>query len=161
MLYGGYGQSAYGRLQYGSPAPHSVPVVEPRFSFSNPRDGARNQPVNRWARFEVYYYTTSPPKVVDHPHWGTVPSVLIEVSLDGGDSFVPIFDASVEDPSTPPYSDYEVRVRRVSGQRVWVIVRRVGGWPIQSKVRFRYTGPDEFGQPATKEVPVKWRSYVV
>jgi hypothetical protein len=152
-LYGGYGQAAHGRSQYGSPSPSNVLVIEPRFNISKPVDGARNVNPAVWATFDVYYYTCSYPKPVEHAHWGLVPTIKVELSLDGGQNYLTVFDPETMVADAPGYT---TRVRYRGGQRIWAIIKKLTGWPLQGEVKIRYTGPDEYGQAATKEVPIHW-----
>ena len=152
-LYGGYGQQALGRSQYGAIGPAVEPVVEPRFNMSVPEDEASGVAQNRWVVFEVYYYLTSYPGAVQHAHWGLCPAVKLEVSLDGGLNFVTVFDPENMATDAPGYT---ARVRVKSGQIIWGIIQKNTGWPSGREIVCRYTGPDEFGQEATKEVPVRW-----
>ena len=152
-LYGGYGQAAHGRSQYGSPNPSNVPVIEPRFNTSSPTDGELNVDSVRWATFDVYYYASSYPAPIEHAHWGFVPKVKVELSLDNGLSYATVFDP---ENMVTDFPGYEVRVRYRGGQRIWAIIRKLTGWPLQGEVILRYTGPDEFGKAASKEVPIHW-----
>jgi len=147
-LYGGYGQHAFGRAQYGA----ATSEIEPRFSYSNPVDGAENIPQGQFVTFETYYYS-SHPDIIDHAHWGLCPNIKLEVSVDGGSNFETIFDPENMLDDAPGYT---VRVRVKDGQTVWGLIESNTGWPFLQEVIFRYTGMDEFGNESTKETPVYW-----
>ncbi len=153
-LHGGYGQVAWGRSSYGSPSPSVIPQIEPRFNYSNPRDESSN--VNKYSKaiFEVYYYETTYPPPMVHAHWGIVPKIKVEVSLDAGATYVTLFDPVTMVGDLPGYT---VMAGYKGGQRIRIVVTKVAGWPSEGTVIFRYTGPDEFGQDATKNPAVVWR----
>lgn len=152
-LYGGNGQAAHGRSQFGSPGPSNVPIIEPRFNESVPTDGAHNVARDRWITFDVYYYASSYPPPIEHPYCGFVPKVKIELSLDSGANFVVVFDP---ENMTTDAAGYTTRCRYKGGQQVWALISKVTGWPAEGEVVIRYTGPDEFGQAASKTVPLRW-----
>jgi len=148
-LFGGYGQAAYGRSHYGSPAEG----IEPRFNMSVPVDNAVDVDLHITVIFEVYYYTTSYPKVINHPYWGLVPDAKVEVSFDEGTTYTVLFDPNNRTQDLP---GYKVRVRFKGGQTVWILVSKAAGWPADTVVKFRYTGKDEFGNEVSKTKPVHW-----
>jgi hypothetical protein len=132
-MYGGYGQAAWGRHQYGAP----TSIVEPRYNESVPLDEAIGVSVTQWIVFTTYYYSSVP----DFPD-----GITVEISEDNGVTYVPA--------TTPTY---ETTKRVWDGQRYWIKIRKLlGTWPLSTYIYVRYTGTDEHGNAATKVVPVKW-----
>jgi hypothetical protein len=136
MASGGYGFTAYGRNQYGN----ARSTVEPRFSESLPPDNLRNVPTNQILKFEVYCFSS----YID------LNNIVIEISENGGSSFVVAYDGSS---FLAPFSG---RLQRPDGQRIWIYIVNAVLWPIQEEIIVRFSGYDEFDQEATKEIPVKW-----
>lgn len=137
-LRGGYGISALGRSEYGN----AKSDIEPRFSASIPLDGQLRVPVNQVVKFEVYGYSS----VID------IPNIRLEISENGGASYSPAFDG------TNFLSPYTGKIRRPDGQRLWIYISKTGNWSIRAEIIIRFTGTDEYGQEATRTVPVKWET---
>lgn len=136
-LWGGFGIAAFGRSEYGN----SKSDVEPRYSASMPYDGERNVPLETPIKFEVYGFSS----VVD------IQNIRLEISEDSGITYNPAFDGTV---FQAPYTG---KFRRPEGQRLWIYIVKTGLWPIRSRIWVRFTGPDEYGQEATRAIPVvKW-----
>lgn len=133
---GGYGLAPHGRTNFGS----AESSYEPRFFTSKPSDYAGAVPTDEWVRFTIYHTTG----------FVALENVKIEISEDGGNNFSLAVENLV---FSAPYSG---RLRRKDGQTVIVYLQKASEWPIGSEIIFRYTGPNEFGQEASKDVPVKW-----
>lgn len=132
-IFGGYGQDAVGRHQYGAPAS----LIEPRFDVSVPVDEEVDVSVHQWITFSTYHYSS----IGDF-----VNGLGLEISEDGGNIFNPIASPT-----------YELIKRVKDGQRFWFKVRKVvGEWPPFTYIVVRYTGPDEHGNIATKVIPIRW-----
>jgi len=136
MASGGYGFTAHGRNQYGN----ARSDIEPRFSTSFPADNLRNVPLNQYIKFEVYCFSS----------YIAFENTTIEISTNGGSSFVTAYDGST---FLAPFSG---RIQRPDGQRIWIYIFNSVLWPIQEEIIVRFSGYDEFNQEATKEIPVKW-----
>lgn len=136
---GGYGVSALGRSEFG----HAESVIEARFSTSQPVDKSRNNSIYAWIRFVTYCYSS----------WISVDDVLIEISEDNGASYSVAFDGTA---FISPYNGANSRYFRPDGQRLVFLITKNGVWVRGTTVKIRFTGPDEYGQPATKEIPVYW-----
>jgi hypothetical protein len=145
-IIGGYGHLAHGHHKYGAqdsndfqyPTPQPI---GPRFNGSRPQAGEYGVSVSQWITFEIYYYTSS---------YNVDPSLLpadlpIEISEDGGDTWS---DATV--------APYTITARPKDGQILWIKIVKDGDWTDNSKIMIRTTMPDEYGQPITGTVPVKW-----
>ena len=135
-LRGGYGLAPYGRNNFGS----AESTFEPRFYTSMPKDEAHNVSVETWIRFTIYHAT-------GHTD---LDSVGVEISEDGGSSFAPALSGQS---FSAPYSG---RLRRRDGQTIIVYIVKDTDWPKGREIIVRYTGPNEFGQTASKEMPVVW-----
>jgi len=133
---GGYGLDAYGRHQYGNAAS----AVEPRFESSTPNDGQHNVLVTQALKFTTYCFSS----------FVEIPNIRVQVSEDGGGTFVLAFDGSA---FLPPYAG---RMCRADGQRIVCYLRKMGNWPPNKKIVVRFSGADEFGQEASKVSPRKW-----
>jgi uncharacterized membrane-anchored protein len=131
--FGGYGQIAWGRHQYGAAGSN----VNPRYWYSNPKDNAQHVNPNRWIVFTTYCYSSCN---------DLINGVKVEVSEDEGVTY-----------SEAVSPRYDTIIRLHSGQTYWVKIRKtVGQWPSLTYIYVRYTGMDEFGNVATKELPVVW-----
>lgn len=136
-LYGGYGQAAWGRHQYGA----SASDIEPRFFSSIPADHSQNNPDTKVIEFQVYYYSSFP----DLYAVNADTAIRVQLSFDGGLTFF-----TAESP------DYTVTIRALDGQRYWIRIAKATHWPRGVNVKVRYRGSDEYGNPATKNMPVVW-----
>lgn len=133
---GGYGNVGYGRSQCGNASSD----VEPRFSASIPGDGQINVPTDAPIKFEVYLYSS----------FVELDRMRLRISEDGGDTWNPAFDG------TSFQAPYTGRIRRPDAQRIWIYIQKTGFWPLMSEIQIECTAPDEFDQPATKNIPVRW-----
>ena len=131
---GGWGQVAWGQHQCGAPAS----VIEPRFYTSLPPDGAYNQSRESVLEYEVYYYSSFPAETDASP-------AIFEISENGGVLYV--------DAQSPPYA---LTYRFLGGHTLWVKIVKSGLWAVDSEIIIRTAIPDEFGQPITKELPIRW-----
>jgi len=136
---GGYGIAAYGRSQFG----HAASEYEARFAASQPVDASTNNPNDVWIRFTTYCYSG----------WVDVQDVLIEISENGGSSYSLAFDGTS---FLAPYDGLASKHFRPDGQTLVFMIGKTDVWPLGATVRIRFTGPDEFGQPASKNIPVLW-----
>lgn len=131
--YGGYGQAASGRHQFGSPES----CIEPRLEDVFPPDESTGISVKTYINFEVYYYSS----ILDFQG-----DTLIEISENAGVDYV-----VVEEPN------YQLSYCMRDSQTVWVRIQKLNGfWPSNMEIKVRFTGFDEFGQTVSKEVPVMW-----
>lgn len=137
VMDGGYGFAPWGQHQYGAERSD----IEPRFNTSAPFDGERDVELDHWIEYEVYYYSSFPnqydPLVTAEPY--------VQISENSGVTYV---DASVY-----PFS---LTRRYLAGHTVWFKILKDGLWPKSSEIIVKTTLPDEYGQPISKEVPVKW-----
>ena len=138
MAYGGFGQAAFGRHQYGSEAS----VIEPRFNASFPTDGQQNTPLDVWLEYEIYYFSSFPNP--DDPAV-TALSYPVEISEDGGSTWM-----------YGNVAPYTTTIRHKDGQTVWIKVVKDSDWTDNQEIVVRTTYPDEFGQSITKTLPVRW-----
>lgn len=136
-LYGGYGQAAYGRHQYGA----SSSDIEPRLLSTKPIDGSSGAPATQVLEFIVYYYSSVP----DIEGVNVDTAVQIELSVNGGTSFF-----------IPQVPDYTITKRSLDGQRYWFKIIKATPWPRNVWVVIRYRGTDEYGNVVTKVTPVLW-----
>lgn len=136
---GGYGIAPYGQTEYGGPKSD----IEARFHTSRPHDKALNVPVNEWLTFTTYCYSS----------WIDIEDILLEISEDNGVSYSLAFDGTV---FLPPYGGAHSKVRRTDGHTIKFWIEKVGDWPVSETVKIRFTGADEYGQQASKEIPVVW-----
>lgn len=140
MPAGGWGMTPWGRSQWGNAASD----IEPRFYTSTPIDHQTNVRRNQVTRFTTYCYSSFVDESCD---------LFVEVSENGGISYAPVF---LNGAFVDPYNGSESKIRRVDGQQLRVYVQNSNPWNANSQVVFRVTMTDEFGQEATKTVPVVW-----
>ena len=134
MGYGGYGQAANGRSQFGSAASD----IEPRYEISRPARGQRNVPRDIWITFRIYYYSSFPDLYGE--------GLSIAISEDSGATFL---DAS--------QAPYELTYRPRGGQSIWVKIRKIDGILAEnSEIVIRYEGKDEFLQDPTDNALKRW-----
>jgi hypothetical protein len=99
--------------------------------------------VEQILRFFVYGYSS----------WTDIADISIEISEDEGLSFSPAFDGSA---FVAPYDGTNSKIARIGGHTLAIYIQKTADWPIGTKVVIRYTGLDEYGQDATRAVPVVW-----
>lgn len=133
---GGYGNAPHGRTNFGS----AESTFEPRFFTSKPTDLAVRTPTDEWVRFTIYHTT-------GHV---ALDNVKIEISENGGGTYTLAVENQV---FIAPFSG---RVRRKDGQTIIVFIEKDSPWASGSEIIIRYTGPNEFGQVASKDLPVVW-----
>ncbi len=142
---GGYGHLAHGRHKYGGADSLDFQdppqALGPRFSHALPLDGAHNVPLTQWIVYDLYYYSSSPG--FDYTNPSSTP--LTEISEDEG---VTWFDADV--------APYTTTYNFVDGQTLRVRITKSADWTDDSEILIRTTMPDEYGQPATNTLPVRW-----
>ncbi len=132
-LFGGYGQAAHGRHQLGAASSEICPF----YNESVPVDHETGVSLDQWITFTTYYYSS----MCEFPT-----GVYVEISEDEGTTF---------EPAVAPA--YELTLSVKDGQQIWIKVRkRIGEWPIWTKIVVRYTGPDEHGNVAVKTAKVRW-----
>jgi len=136
-LFGGYGQAAYGRHQYGAASSE----IEPRLLSTKPLDGSSGVAASQVLEFIVYYYSSVP----DILGVSVETAVRIELSVNGGTSFF-----------TPQAPDYAVTMKALDGQQYWFKIIKATPWPRGVFVVIRYRGTDEHGNVATKTTPIVW-----
>lgn len=134
LIAGGWGQAAWGQHEWGN----AQSVIEPRFNFSDPRDGKHNVSREVWLEYEMYYYSSFPAQTLANPG-------VFEVSEDGGGTF-----------NSAELAPYALTMRFLGGHKVWLKLVKTGLWAPSAEVVVRTTLPDEFGQAITKELPVRW-----
>lgn len=136
---GGFGITPWGQCEWGN----SKSDLEARFEESFPVDGQANVDTLEWTRFTVYTYSS----------WLDEKAVKIEISEDSGETYTVAYEDGV---FKPPYDEASNRVRRPDGHRLSFWIRKTDAWVNRSKIILRFTGSDEFGQEATKVIPVVW-----
>lgn len=138
-MLGGYGITSHGRSEYGN----AKSDIEPRFSASIPADEEHDVDVNTMVKFTLYAYSS----FIDEEE-----NVLIEISEDGGT----IYNEAYRNGTFAALYSAGSRVRRSDGQRLDFYFVKAIPFASDSHIIFRVTARDEFGQEATKEVPVYW-----
>jgi hypothetical protein len=136
---GGYGITAHGRSEYGN----AKSDIEPRFYASVPVDHQTNVSVNKVIKFETYGFSS----------WIDIADVLVEISEDDGISYLPAFQYEA---FQFPYANNNSRYFRPDGQRLTFMFHKMGRWNSGTRIVIRFTGKDEFGQYASKTIPVTW-----
>jgi len=136
---GGLGIIPFGQSQFG----HGDPKTEPRFLTSRPLDKSVNVPTDVTLKFTTYCFTS----------WIDFPGTQVEISEDGGGTYNLAYDGSA---FVAPYDGVNSKVRRTEGHALTFYIQKTLPWPVATKVVIRYTGPDNYGQIATKEIPVVW-----
>lgn len=136
---GGFGFSPFGHSELGNPKSD----IEPRFYTSRPVDNSVNNPTNVWLSFVTYCYSS----------WIELENIQVEISEDNGATYTVAFDGTV---FQAPYNGANSKVRRPDSHSIKFWVDKAGLWPSNETVVIRFTGPDEFGNIATKETPVVW-----
>lgn len=136
---GGCGIDSCGRSECGN----AKSDIEPRFSFSRPTDKSRNNPVESQLKFDTYCFSSY---LEDQ-------NLVVEISEDGGGIFNLAFDHGV---FVAPYDGVNSKVRHFDSQTLTFWVHKTALWPIRTKIVIRLTGEDEYGNPVSKTVPLKW-----
>jgi hypothetical protein len=135
MTYGGFGRAAHGRHRFGA----SSTEVEPRFNYiSKPVNGSYNVPRDQWVEYETYFFSSSMPENVSE-------GLGIRISEDGGATWADAFSAP-----------YTATVRRKDGQTLWVKISKSSEWADNQEIVIEHTSPDEFGNAAVSQYPVRW-----
>lgn len=136
---GGCGIDACGRSECGN----AKSDIEPRFSFSRPLDQSKNNPRDVFLKFDTYCFSS----------WMEIVPTTVEISENSGVLFNPAFDGTN---FIFPYNGPNSKVRRPDSQLLSFWIEKVGTWPPAAKIIIRLNGKDEFGQDATKALPVIW-----
>jgi hypothetical protein len=136
---GGCGIAPCGQTEGGN----SKSDIEPRFFFSRPIDKQKNVPLNQILKFDTYCYSS----------WIDIVNILIEISEDGGGTWVPAFDGTS---FIAPYNNLRSGVIRSSGHKLTFFIQKISNWLSNSRIVIRFTGTDEYGNSATKVTPVTW-----
>jgi len=93
----GFGQVGFGRFQMGQAASE----VEPRFSESNPSDGATGVSIFKYTiSFSIYGFSS-------RIQWGANSGLKVEVSENGGTSYSTAYDEGVW---SAPYNGASSRI---------------------------------------------------
>lgn len=135
---GGNGISPYGRAAYGNVKSD----IEPRFFSSIPLD---NQTSVHGAT--ILYFTT-----YCFSSWIEDRTMRVEISEDGGVTYNTIYYTAF----APPYNGLHSKWYRLDSHQIRFVIEKNGKWNANSQIVIRFTGTDEFGQEATKTIPVTW-----
>jgi len=142
---GGFGHVGFGRCNYGQ----GTSEYEPRFSDSDPVDGSVGVSIYQFTiRFTLYCFAS-------RVQWGADSGLLVEVSEDGGGSYSPAYRLGV---FVSPYNGANSRIepQNIDGQEFVMHVHKTSPWLDDKEIKVRVTAFDEYGEPATKRVPVEW-----
>jgi hypothetical protein len=142
---GGFGQVGFGRCNYGQGSSE----YEARFSDSDPVDGSVGVSVFQFTiSFTLYCFAS-------RIQWGADSGLLVEVSEDGGGSYNPAYENGA---FVAPFngSDSRVEPQTVDGQLFTMFLHKTSPWLDDKEIKVRVTAQDEYGDEATKEVPVEW-----
>jgi hypothetical protein len=77
----------------------------------------------------------------------------VEISEDAGLTFNLAYAALA---FVAPYDGANSKLRHTDGQTTTFWIQKTAPWPIRTKVIIRLTGKDEYGNPVSKTLPVKW-----
>jgi hypothetical protein len=136
---GGYGITAFGRSEYGN----AKSDIEPRYSYSFPADEEHGVNPNTTVKFIIYSFSS----FIDETK-----NAKIEISENDGATYLTAYENGVFHPYYAPSS----RVRRADGQSLVFYFTKVIPFLPDAHVIFRVTTRDEFGQEATKTIPIYW-----
>jgi hypothetical protein len=135
----GLGIEACGRSFCGDAASD----IEPRFEYSRPIDHSLNNSTTIILKFSTYCFSS----------WLSSDDCVIEISEDAGASYNVAYTGFA---FLAPYNGTASKVRRPDSQRLVFYIEKVVPWPVHRKIKIRLTGIDDFGQLASKMLPVTW-----
>lgn len=138
---GGCGIDSCGRSECGN----ANSDIEPRFSFSRPTDKSHNNPPEVQLKFDTYCFSS----YLDEND----PSLTVEISEDAGLTYNIAYASCA---FVVPYDGVNSKVRHSDGQTLVFWIHKTNNWPSRAKVLIRLTGEDEYGNPVSKTLPVKW-----
>jgi hypothetical protein len=136
---GGWGHQPFGRSNFGGVKTD----IEPRFNESNPGDGSTEISILFVAaKTEIYCFSSR------------IQNIRVEVSENGG-AFV---DAYTNGNFVSPYNapDSYVDFHQSDPQKTIIKIEKNIPWDENIEVVIRVTATDQFGNEATKELPVTW-----
>ncbi len=136
---GGYGITGWGRFEYGN----AKSDIEARYLDSVPFDHQTDVSTEVLVHFTTYCFSS----------WIDISTIRVDVSEDDGVVFVPCFDGTV---FVAPYDGAASKILRPNSQEIKIFVQKTARWTASTRVVFRFTGRDEFGQDATKDIPIVW-----
>lgn len=137
--FGGCGIDSCGRSECGN----AKSDIEPRFSFSRPVDKSRNNPLEVQLKFDTYCFSSY---LVEQ-------LLTVEISEDAGLTYNMAYELGA---FVAPYDGANSKVRHTDGQTLAFWIHKTDLWPIRTKILIRLTGEDEYGNPVSKTLPVKW-----
>lgn len=135
---GGYGISPYGRASYGN----NKSDIEPRFLASIPIDHQTGVHAATVIRFSTYCYSS----------WIDERTVKVEISEDDGGSYALAYRTAF----APLYDGLHSKLYRADSHTLVFTIHKNENWRAGARIVIRFTGIDEFGQEATKVIPVTW-----
>lgn len=136
---GGHGISPCGHTRAGGAAS----LIEPRFLSSRPSDKQKGVSLTQVLRFFVYNYTS----------FTDIPNIRIRISEDAGATFVAAFDSTG---FLAPYDGVESKIQRRDGHTLAIFIQKASNWARATKIVIEYEGEDEYGNVATRVLPVRW-----
>jgi hypothetical protein len=139
---GGFGIASFGRSQFG----HADTDTEPRFDSSFPADGSINISIFATTiMFDIYCFSDM---VQDE-------GLLVEISENGGTSYAYAYRNSA---FVAPYNGARSRTdaQLADPQLFSMVIHKTSQWANEQEIKVRVTAFDEYGNEATKEVPIRW-----
>lgn len=122
---------------------NSYSEYEPRFDTSVPVDYSKNNPRGVIIKFDTYSFSS----------WVDISDCVVSISEDEGLTYSPAYLGSA---FVAPYDGAASKVRRPDSQRLRFYIQKTALWPLRTRILVRLTAYDDFGDAATKVIPVKW-----
>jgi hypothetical protein len=137
---GGYGMDPHGQHEYGN----AGSAIEPRYNDSFPVDGANKVSIyDTTIRFSMYCFSSIM----------QTDTMRVELSEDDGDTYADVFHGGS---FVSPFLNQNSFMYWNNGHELVVSIDRGGTWEDNAYMRVRVTGVDEYGNDATKSIPLKW-----